>query len=232
MNVVRDYALPLILAVGLHAGVVGLLMQNWQGPTDTDETVMPTVTHVTLITVDRPKPRPAPPKVELPPPKPQTAPPKPPPKPAAQPIPQPDREADREAERREREQRERERRLKELQEQSTQRALDEELFDLREGPNQEEAMSYVAGIYSAIVAEWSRPPSARNDMQARFRVDLLPSGDLMSLTLLESSGNNAFDRSAEAAVRKVGRFEVPSGKLFEDKFRRFTLLFKPEDLLR
>ena len=228
MTVVRDYVLPLILALGLHAGVVGLLMQNWQGRTDSDEVMMPRMMHAKVVVLDQPKAQPTPPKVELPPPKAEVAPPKPPSKPAAQPIPQPDREA----ERREREQRERERRLRELQEQSTQRALDEELFDLREGPNQEEAMSYVAGIYSAIVAEWSRPPSARNDMQARFRVDLLPSGDLMSLTLLESSGNNAFDRSAEAAVRKVGRFEVPSGKLFEDKFRRFTLLFKPEDLLR
>lgn len=231
MNVVRDYALPLILAVGLHAGVVGLLMQNWQGTTDSDESVMP-ILRVNVVEIDQPKSRPAPPKVELPPPKPQAVPakppPEPPPKPAAQPVPQPDREA----ERREREQRERERRLRELQEQSTNRVLDEELYDLQEGADQGETMSYVAGIYTAIVAEWSRPPSARNDMQARFRVDLLPSGDLKSLTMLESSGNAAFDRSAEAAVRKVGRFEVPSGKLFEDKFRRFTLLFKPEDLLR
>ena len=53
------------------------------------------------------------------------------------------------------------------------------------------------------------------------------------MTILESSGNSAFDRSAEVAVRKVGRFEVPKEtRLFEGNFRRFTLLFKPEDLLR
>lgn len=227
MNVVRDYALPVILAVGLHAAVVGLLMQNWQSPIDSDESVMP-VMRVKVVEIEKPKPRPAPPKVELPPPKPQTAPPRPPPKPAVKPIPEPDREA----ERLEREQRERERRLKELRERATQLALEEDWGDLQDGTAEEETMSYVAGIYSAIVAEWSRPPSARNDMQARFRVELLPSGDILNLTLLESSGNAAFDRSAEVAVRKVRRFEVPSGKLFEDKFRRFTLLFKPEDLLR
>ena len=53
------------------------------------------------------------------------------------------------------------------------------------------------------------------------------------MTLLESSGNPAFDRSAEQAVRKVDRFDVPKeSRLFEKSFRRFTLLFKPEDLLR
>lgn len=228
MTVVRDYALPLILAVGLHAGVVGLLMQNWQGRTDSDEVTMPRMMHAKVVVLDRPKAQPAPPKVELPPPKAEVAPPKPPSKPAAQPIPQPDREA----ERREREQRELERRLKELQERSTELALSGELHDLREGADQEETMSYVAAIFSAIAAEWSRPPSARNDMEARFGVELLPSGDLLSLTLLESSGNAAFDRAAEAAVRKVRRFDVPSGKLFEKNFRRFSLKFRPEDLLR
>ncbi len=228
MNVVRDYGLPLILAFGLHAGVVGLLTQNWQGRTDLDEEVMPQMIRARVVEFDQPKPQPAPPKVELPPPQPEVAPPKSPAKPAAQPIPEPDREA----ERREREQRELERRLKELQEQSTQRALDEELRDLQEGATQEATMSYVAAIYSAIAAEWSRPPSARNDMEVRFAVELLPSGDLLSLTMLESSGNAAFDRAAEAAVRKVRRFEVPSGRLFEKNFRRFSLKFKPEDLLR
>ena len=51
--------------------------------------------------------------------------------------------------------------------------------------------------------------------------------------ILESSGNAAFDRSAENAVRKVTRFDVPrDNRLFEKHFRSFTLLFKPEDLLR
>jgi colicin import membrane protein len=51
--------------------------------------------------------------------------------------------------------------------------------------------------------------------------------------LLESSGSSAFDRSAEQAVKRARRFEVPKdGAIFEQYFRRFTLLFKPEDLLR
>ena len=50
---------------------------------------------------------------------------------------------------------------------------------------------------------------------------------------LQSSGNEAFDRSAEQAVRKAARFDVPEDPaLFEAHFRRFQMLFKPEDLLR
>ena len=48
-----------------------------------------------------------------------------------------------------------------------------------------------------------------------------------------SDGNAAFDRSAEQAVRRVGKFEVPADNtIFERHFRKVYLLFQPEDLLR
>ena len=50
--------------------------------------------------------------------------------------------------------------------------------------------------------------------------------------IIKSSGSYVFDRSAESAVRKARRFVVPKDPaLFEKHFRRFTLLFKPDDLL-
>jgi len=95
------------------------------------------------------------------------------------------------------------------------------------------AQTYAQGIYQLIVTNWSRPPSARNGMQARLIVELVPTGDVVSVTVAQSSGNESFDRSAEQAVRKVGKFDVPKDPaLFEEYFRRFPVLFKPEDLLR
>ena len=51
--------------------------------------------------------------------------------------------------------------------------------------------------------------------------------------LLKSSGNSAFDRSAINAVEKAGSFpelqKLPNRE-FEKTFRRFRLLFRPEDL--
>jgi colicin import membrane protein len=70
-------------------------------------------------------------------------------------------------------------------------------------------------------------------MSARLQVELIPTGEIISVFVSESSGNESFDRSAEQAVRKVRRFDVPADNgLFESHFRRFYLLFKPDDLLR
>lgn len=236
MNLVRDYAFPLALAVLFHGGVFALLLQNWQPARDEVRLFEPRAIQAKLIVMEKPtrkqpvpEAKPAAPAQPqpTPPPKPKPAPPQPAPQPEAAP------EVDLEAQRRAQEEREREERLRELLEQSTQLALQEELADLRDAEADAQTMSYAAAIRLAIAKAWSRPPSARLGMQTRLRVDLVPSGDLLAVTVLESSGNPAFDRSAENAVRKVGRFEVPDNRrLFENNFRRFTLLFKPEDLLR
>ena len=104
---------------------------------------------------------------------------------------------------------------------------------MQEGLNAPQVSSYQAGIYQLVRDNWSRPPSARNGMQARFLVELIPNGELLSVALVEGSGSSAFDRSAEQAIRQARRFEVPDDNaLFEANFRRFYFLFRPEDLLR
>ena len=95
----------------------------------------------------------------------------------------------------------------------------------------EQVMAYIGQIQRDIAKNWSRPPSARNGMQAILRVFLVPTGELVDVQIAESSGNTAFDRSAMVAVEKVSRFSVPDQPaLFEKSFREFTLLFRPEDL--
>ena len=131
----------------------------------------------------------------------------------------------------------RQQKLEALAEASFLEALEDEALDLQAqsetADSETVAQSFRLGIYQAVVGNWSRPPSARNGMQAKLRVELVPTGDVVAVSLVESSGNGAFDRSAEAAVRKARRFEVPKDPdLFEQYFRRFTLLFRPEDLLR
>ena len=90
-----------------------------------------------------------------------------------------------------------------------------------------------AGIQAAVVNRWTRPPSARNGMVAVLSIQLVPTGEVVGVGVLESSGNSAFDRSAMTAVERVARFpEVAKldNRLFESSFRRFQLVFKPEDL--
>ncbi len=49
---------------------------------------------------------------------------------------------------------------------------------------------------------------------------------MIAVSVIESSGNSIFDRSAENAVWKAEEFTVPSGALFE-KFRDINFLFDP-----
>jgi TonB family protein len=68
-------------------------------------------------------------------------------------------------------------------------------------------------------------------MEALLKVFLVPTGEVVDVTLLTSSGNDSFDRSALLAVRKAERFQVPDApKQFERNFREFEVLFRPEDL--
>jgi len=124
-------------------------------------------------------------------------------------------------------------RLSELAESSMQEAIAAESVDLQTGSDEIVVRSYHAAIYDLVRANWSRPPSARTGMSTRLQVELIPTGEVIGVTIVDSSGNVAFDRSAEHAVRQATRFEVPEeNNLFEMHFRRFYLLFQPEDLLR
>ncbi len=245
---VRQYSLPILLALTLHLLAGMGLYANWNPAERKTRVIEPHAVQSTLVVMEpKSKPQPAPKPQRAPPPKAAPKPqPKPRPKPAAQtPQPKPDVEAQRaraESERRAAEERkqaeekQRQERLEALSRQEFQKALNAEASQLAKAQaadDQAVASSFRSGIYQTVVANWSRPPSARNGMEAKLLVELVPTGDVVNVTLLQSSGNAAFDRSAEAAVKKAGRFEVPKDPdVFEDYFRRFTLLFRPEDLLR
>ncbi len=95
--------------------------------------------------------------------------------------------------------------------------------------------TYVAIINNVIASNWDIPPSARNGMTAVLAIRLVPTGEVISVDVIQSSGNAAFDRSVEQAVRRAERFpelQDMSTSLFEASFRNLTITFRPEDLLR
>jgi colicin import membrane protein len=266
---IREYSVPFVLAVLVHAAVGAALWGGWLPETpQVRELVRPNIIQAELLVLE------------------------PPPQPVVQPRPQPpqpdprveqrraeeerqrrveeerqrrvaeERRAEQERQRRAEEERqrrveeERQQRLAEERrraEEERQRRADEErqrqLADLErarlaevmaqeaENVNQTRdaqlVQSYQSRIYQQVVASWTRPLSARRGMEALLLVELVPTGEVVRVTVLRSSGDTAFDRSAEQAVRRVDRFEVPSdARVFEANFRRFQMLFKPEDLLR
>ena len=93
--------------------------------------------------------------------------------------------------------------------------------------------SYEEMIGERVAQNWSRPPSARKGMQTVLEIKMLPTGQVVGVSVVKSSGDAAFDRSAEQAVKRVDRFEevknIPPD-IFEKRFRQFTFTFNPEDL--
>lgn len=95
-------------------------------------------------------------------------------------------------------------------------------------------MAYSAVIHDLVQQNWSRPPSARNGMVVVLRITMVPTGDVLDVAIVQSSGDFAFDRAAENAVLKVRRFTELQGmetRLFDRNFRSFLLTFRPQDLL-
>ncbi|MGE0343730.1 MAG: cell envelope integrity protein TolA, partial [Porticoccaceae bacterium] len=101
---------------------------------------------------------------------------------------------------------------------------------------QQSVSTYGDYVRDRIAGNWSRPPSARRDMQVELQIRIVPTGQVMGVVVTRSSGDPAFDQSAITAVERAGRFDRlqelarKDPLLFEQYFRKFTLIFRPEDL--
>jgi colicin import membrane protein len=229
---------PALASLFLHAVVIYLMTVNWSAsePEVVKVTPVPKAINARLVDVSefRPQPKPKPkakPKAKTSSkPKPVAkAKPKPVAKPKAQAKPAPKAEPKPKPE-----PRITEAELAAIARADLARAVAEEEQQVEATATAEEmAASYAALIQQTVVNYWSRPPSARNGMEALLAIQLIPTGEVVSVSVLKSSGSTAFDRSAINAVEKAGSFpelqKLPPRE-FEKTFRRFRLLFRPEDL--
>ena len=95
-----------------------------------------------------------------------------------------------------------------------------------------EEISYYSNlIRDQVIINWKQPSSAKKGMSAEILITLVPTGEIVQVKLTKTSGNQAFDGSALNAVQKVSRFEgLDMGRrLFDNNFRKFTLVFNPEN---
>ena len=86
-------------------------------------------------------------------------------------------------------------------------------------------------IQNQVMQVWQQPSSARTGLSVELLIKLVPTGEIIDVKLLKSSGNLAFDNSALNAVEKLSKFEdLNMGrKLFDNHFRNFTLVFNPKN---
>ncbi|MEH6344133.1 MAG: TonB family protein [Bermanella sp.] len=106
--------------------------------------------------------------------------------------------------------------------------LSKELLLKQADEEQEAIMSYSGQIKALVESVWRTPPSAKHDDELILRIFLVPTGEVIDVQMVTSSGNQALDRSAEQAVWKVVQFPVPKDLiLFEKEFRQFKLKLQP-----
>ena len=115
-------------------------------------------------------------------------------------------------------------------EEEEQRLLEEQRAKEQAETNARILNDYAGQIRAKVSSIWRYPPSARPNMETTVQIQLVPSGEVISVDIVTSSGNTALDRSVLAAVKKAQPLPVPENiQLFEQEFRKFTMAFRPED---
>lgn len=136
-----------------------------------------------------------------------------------------------EAEKKRQEEKKRQDELRRQQELANALDMEDEMLDEEEAESQ--VGTYVDYMASLIASNWSRPPSARRGMEVMLEISLGAAGRVTNVRVVKSSGNAAFDLSAEQAVKKVGQFSrlrEMDAAIYQRDFRRINILFRPDDL--
>ena len=95
---------------------------------------------------------------------------------------------------------------------------------------QQEIAMYAQRIISTIEDAWMKPRNIPENLVANLRLKIRPSGRIIGVDLIKSSGNIRFDNSALQAVRRVEKFNffnsIPK-TLFEKEFQVISISFNP-----
>ena len=84
-------------------------------------------------------------------------------------------------------------------------------------------------IQKKFIELWNKPFVLNEDIKVSIKIKLAPSGEILSKTLIESSGNDKFDDSAMKAVINISFLKEVSNlrrEDFERYFREINLVFK------
>ncbi|MDR2240724.1 MAG: TonB C-terminal domain-containing protein [Zoogloeaceae bacterium] len=218
------------LALAVHAALIILLVYGIRWQTRAPEAVEVELVRASApppAAVTPPMPEPAPEPVIKPGPKPDIAikeekpkvlpEPKPVPKPEPKPAPKPSTPKPSYADALNRE----------LQDIEKQKA-DRELENIAAATTRAKAMTdYIGKIKGKIKGNIMLPPDIKGNPEAVFDVVQLPSGEILSVKLKQSSGHAAYDDAIERAIRKSSPLPKPEDKaLFE---RSLTLKFRPQE---
>jgi len=83
---------------------------------------------------------------------------------------------------------------------------------------------YALQLKNIVQRNWIRPPTSRSGLICTVHVRLIPGGEVVDAHVTKSSGDAAFDRSAETAVLKSSPLPIPP----DPSLREFDFIYNPE----
>ena len=88
---------------------------------------------------------------------------------------------------------------------------------------------YVSRIRAKIKRNIVIPPDVQDNIQAEFKVVLIPGGSVLSTRLVKSSGNSAYDEAVDRAISKADPLPLPPDVSLFNRFRELHLTFTPKE---
>ena len=94
-----------------------------------------------------------------------------------------------------------------------------------------EIQRFTVMMQQQITRSWIRPHNTSSGLKCTLEVKITATGRVTMIRIIESSGNESFDRSAEIAVRKASPLPVPKNQDAATLFQQgFKLIFAPDGL--
>lgn len=89
---------------------------------------------------------------------------------------------------------------------------------------------YSSLIKNQVMENWKSPSNINPNLKTEIEITIVPTGEITSSKIIQSSGNNVFDESAMRAISKVQSFEGLNMQMniFDEYFRNFILIFSPD----
>jgi colicin import membrane protein len=90
---------------------------------------------------------------------------------------------------------------------------------------------YVAKIQAKIRSNTVIPPDVAGNPEVVYEITLLPTGEILDMRRVKSSGLPSYDAATERAIRKSAPLPIPKDDptLFASKFRSGNYSFRPND---
>ena len=95
---------------------------------------------------------------------------------------------------------------------------------------QSEIKKYEGLIKTAVERHWKVPSAANKELKCVIQVSIIPSGDVINVETIKSSGNAAFDKSVENAAYRASPLPVPAAETGNfEHFRKINFEFSPRN---